>query len=306
VRTKAPFSISAPALALLLTAGSWGCTAQEAPPSTDLFLVDWSAEDGRFRTGVPRNITDRDGYDNQPAFLPDGRALYYSSIGADGQTEIHRYDVPAGNSRQLTRTLEEEYSPTPLPRGDGFSVVRVEQDGRQRLWQFHADGSEDRPILPEIEAVGYHAWVGADTLALFILGDEESPATLQLASPSRGTSRVVAGEVGRCIERVPGRRAVSFVDQTDPESWWIKEVDVDTDVVRPLIRTRAGCEDYAWTADGAILMPCGSDLYRWLPGSDDGWVQVAALGEFGLVGLTRIDVSPEGNLLALVAARGGG
>jgi hypothetical protein len=53
-------------------------------------------------------------------------------------------------------------------------------------------------------------------------------------------------------------------------------------------------------------MPCGSDLYRWLPGSDDGWVQVAALGEFGLVGLTRIDVSPEGNLLALVAARGGG
>jgi hypothetical protein len=42
------------------------------PPATDIFLADLAVADGRFAVSAPRNLTARDGYDNQPAFSRDG------------------------------------------------------------------------------------------------------------------------------------------------------------------------------------------------------------------------------------------
>ena len=82
--------------------------AAQAPPGTDIFLIPLSGTGGTLKTGVPRNITARAGYDNQPFFSPDGRSLYYTSQ-REGQTDIYRYDLGAGMTVG-------EYS---------FSVVRV-------------------------------------------------------------------------------------------------------------------------------------------------------------------------------------
>ena len=62
----------------------------------------------------------------------------------------------------MTETVESEYSPTPLPAADGFSTVRVEQDGTQRLWAFDSSGGAPRLLLETIQPVGYHGWLGAD------------------------------------------------------------------------------------------------------------------------------------------------
>jgi hypothetical protein len=162
--------------------------AVEAPPGTDIWVADLTRENGALRIGTPRNVTRRPGYDNQPAWTADGGAVLFTRIGADGQADAFRLDAATGAVRQLTRTAESEYSPTPLP-GGGFSAVRVEADSTQRLWRFAADGGDPRLVFSEIAPVGYHAWADASTAALFVLGE---PATLRLADARTGESREVA------------------------------------------------------------------------------------------------------------------
>ncbi|HEV2765048.1 MAG TPA: hypothetical protein VGV38_18850, partial [Pyrinomonadaceae bacterium] len=106
------------------------------PPSTDIFLVEVVSRGSLWRFGRPRNVTAREGYDNQPHFEPGGGALLYTSIREDRQADIYRFDVrPGGAQTRVTATREDEYSPTPMPGGRFISVVRVEADKTQRLWK---------------------------------------------------------------------------------------------------------------------------------------------------------------------------
>jgi N-acyl-D-amino-acid deacylase len=290
------FPIFAAGLAAALLAGQ-----QTTPPATDVFVAPLSMADGQLTIGQPRNLTGRDGYDNQPAFSPDGRAIFYTSL-RDRQTDIYRYDLDRGAAGRVTDTPEGEYSPTVMPAGRRLSVVRVEADSVQRLWSLALDGSDPQLVLPDVKPVGYHAWLDERTLVLFMLG---TPPTLQLADVSTGRATVIAGGIGRSLHKVPGRRAASFVHKVADGEWWIKELDPDTREARPIVRTRPGREDYAWTPAGSILMADGSRLYEWRPGPEAAWREVIDLAPAGLTEITRLAVSPAGDRLALVAVPAG-
>src|SRR5216117_3155150 len=184
--------------------------AAAQPPATDIYVASLHVADGRVQVGTPVNVTARPGYDNQPFFLPDGRAFLYTSIREDGQADIYRYDLERATSIRLTTTHESEYSPTPLPDGTGFSVVRVEADSTQRLWAFDLAGSRPRVVLDSIKPVGYHAWADDHTLVLYVLG---TPPTLQIADTRAPSTRgaVVAQNIGRPLQRVPGSSAIAFL-----------------------------------------------------------------------------------------------
>ena len=106
-------------------------------PSTDIFLL---AVDGD-GVGSPRRVTDREGYDNQPQFLPDGKGLVYSSL-RDGGTDIYLYDPATEDTRVVVQTPQSEYSPTPVPGRNAISVVRDYGDLKQQLWSYPLDGGE--------------------------------------------------------------------------------------------------------------------------------------------------------------------
>src|SRR6516225_261684 len=108
-----------------------GLLPQTAPPDTDVFLVDVHQQASILTFGKPENITHRPGYDNQPSFLPDGKALFYTSIRNGGTTDIYRYDIVSKTDHQITNTPEGEYSATVMPGGASFSVIRVEADSTQ-------------------------------------------------------------------------------------------------------------------------------------------------------------------------------
>ena len=63
------------------------------PPANDIFLVDVTTRHGEIKLGAPEKITDWDGYNNQPFFFPDGQSLFYTSIRADKQADIYRYEI---------------------------------------------------------------------------------------------------------------------------------------------------------------------------------------------------------------------
>ena len=279
--------------------------APQAPPDTEIYLAPMKATNGALEIGPAVNITNNPGYDNQPFFTPDGKAVLFTSARGGIPTDIYRYDIAAKQISQVTSTPESEYSPTITPAGN-LSVIRVELDEAktQRLWQFTADGRDPRVVLEKVKPVGYHAWADGQTLALFVLGQ---PATLQLADTRTGTAVVVASDIGRSIQRIPGQpaNAISFVQRErtgDGVSLVIKELNPSTRQVAVLTPAVAGSReaDCAWTPDGTLLMVNGGTLYGWRRGQS-GWIDITTLERLGLNGVTRLAVSPKGDYLALVA-----
>jgi hypothetical protein len=222
-----------------------GLSAQQAPPSTDIWLVRWGG-----KASDARNLTHRPGYDNQPSFSPDGRGVLYSSE-RNGQTEIYRYDLAQRAIMPLTATVESEYSPQVMPDGLAFSVVRVEADSSQRLWAFSMNGQTAVPLLADTKPVGYHAWADTTTVVLYVLGN---PSTLQVADLRMGRAEIVTGRIGRSLKKVPGVRAVSFVDQSDSTRWVIRTLDLASRSMTEVAPTLPGREDFTWRARGSLLM----------------------------------------------------
>jgi hypothetical protein len=287
---------------------------QTAPPDTEIFLAGLSRTGNSWTLTGVENITRTPGYDNQPSFTPEGDAILFTSArGGDAapgrapQTDIYRYDLHAKATRRLTNTPESEYSPTVMPGGSHFSVVRVEADGTQRLWRFTREGTEPALILADVKPVGYHAWVDASTLALFVLGE---PSTLQVADTRTGRAEIVARDIGRSIARIPGG-GVGFVQRTRPAGappdappgLAIMELDVAGKTARELVAAVPGAReaDTAWAQDATLLMTYEDAIFTWRRG-ETGWSKAVALAPLGIRGATRLAVSPRGDRLAIVAA----
>jgi len=271
-----------------------------APPATDIYVADLRLAGRKISVGTPVNATARAGYDNQPFFLPSGHAFLYTSVHEDGQADIYRYDLDRKTSSRITTTRESEYSPTPLPEGAGFSVVRVEADSTQRLWAFDADGTHPRLVLDSIKPVGYHAWADDHTLVLFVLG---TPSTLQIADArSPGAhGAVLARDIGRSLQRVPGRPAVSFIQRDSSAGPSLQELDIRTRRITTLVQLPAGADFVAWTRDGIALAASGTTLYQWDQQRGGDWETVADLAPAGLTNVTRLAISRKGDRIAIVA-----
>ena len=272
--------------------------AQAQVPGTDIYLVSLFRTKGTITIGQPKNVTNRPGYDNQPSFLPNGQSILYTLMKEDGRTDIYRFDIPSGRTVQVTNTVESEYSPGVMPGGKTFSVVRVELDSVQRLWQFNLDGTNPKLLLREVKPVGYYAWGNANTLGLFILAN---PPELHIASTFTGHAQRAWKDIGRSIQSMPRRNTISFIDRVSEHERWISQVDVRTMEVTPLIRAPHGSEFHAWTPDGTLLIAQGSKLLAWKPGSGESWKEIADFSAAGIRGITRIAVSPRGDRLAFVA-----
>lgn len=271
-----------------------------SPRGADVLLADlhWESQ-GPPSLGEPTNVTARPDYDNQPHFLPDGSGLWYTAVEAHtGQSDIYRYDLADGRVARVTSSNpESEYSATPLPDGSGLSVVRVEADSTQRLWRFDADGSNPSVLLEDVAPVGYHAWIDETTLALFVLGE---PPTLQVADLRTGRARVVARDIGRSLQAIPGTFDVSYVQRHADGTSTIMRLPGDGGEPSPIIDAVAGGDFHAWAPDGTLLMADGPVVYAASEAEERSWTPVADFSDLNIL-VSRLAVSPDGSQIALVA-----
>ncbi len=276
----------------------------QAPPSTDVYLARLiRSEKGRLTLGAVRNLTRRVGYDNQPAFAPDNRTLYFTSNRGDGQTDIWQMDVTTLKERRVTRTPESEYSAAVTPDRLALSVVRVERDSTQRLWRFPLGGGRPCLVLDRSKPVGYYAWANDSTVAMFILG---RPASLQLGNVDAGRADTIALAIGRSLHRIPSSERISFVDKADSTVWWIRSLDPATTHVAPLAPLPTAVEDYVWTPRGELLTSDGKGtILAWQPNPAEPnyaiWRAIGAIDSSVASKITRLAVSPNGRWLAIVA-----
>ena len=271
------------------------------PPKPEIYVAELSVFDGLHYLGPLQKVTDvTNSYDDQPMFTPDSQSLLYTTeygYGAQVQTEIHRYYLSSRRETRITRTDENEYSPSPVLGERAFSVIRVEADSTRRLWRFTMQGMDREMLFRDLDAVAHHAWGNESTVLLYVLGD---PATVRIGNLTTGQTEVVARGVGRSLNKIPNRNAWSFVERVSPGEAWLSEINIGTREVRRRIETILGGESHAWTPEGVLLMSRGSQIYQWDSEVDEDWRLVADLGDL-VVTLSGITVSPDGSKIAMVA-----
>ena len=267
---------------------------EPGPPSTDISLFEWSGSEVRFVT----KISDRDGYDNQPSFSPDGAQVLFTS-DRTGSTDTYSFTLDSGTVTQLTSTAEREYSPKTMrgDRSEYFSVVRQDTTGAQELWVYPLDSKSEPRQLIDTDSVAYYTWVGDDQILFWRLGN---PRTLRLFNENTSIESVISPGAVFSLQRIPGERASSYLIEYEDDSSEIRKFNWETASTVHLAPTLGDGQDFAVAPDGRLLMMMGSELYTYRPGQTEGWELVADLGvQEG----TRLAVSPDGKFLAVVGSR---
>ena len=268
-----------------------------AQPSTEVFLFDLHSKRDKITIDNGKNISAHSGYDNQPFLSPSKTLLYYTSERNEGNTDIMVYDYASGKTVPLINTAEGEFSPTVTPDGKYISCIILRSNGVQDLGKYPVGGGEAEVIVDNLK-VGYHAWIDSQDLILFVLGE---PSTLHRLNPSSGKDSVIASNIGRSLHRIPQDNAMSFVQKSETSDWTICRLDCKTNITTVLAKTITKRDDLSWTPDGTILMSDGEKLYSFHPGRDSAWKEILIKTDVPLKGISRINVSPKGDKIAIVA-----
>jgi hypothetical protein len=279
------------AIALAAAAVMIGIQTPPAPPRTEVYLASLSSGASPQVTGPIVNISQSPGYDNQPSYLPDGRAVLFTSDRVDRQTDIFRYDLASKALTRLTHDPANEYSALVMPGGRSFTVVHGDE---QSLWSYDLDGSHGRLLYRHQGKIGYHVWIDSTHLGIFVLGDQGQPSTLQIADTKTGATTVIASSIGRSLLMRPGTTKLTFVDKTQQGHWLVKELDPRTRVVSTLVETPAGSEDCAWdAATGQLFMATNTTIVAWSPSRPGGgWRALGDLAGEGITNITRLAINP--------------
>lgn len=263
-----------------------------AQPNTEIFLFDLEKKNDTWKVTNSLNISDNEGYDNQPSFWGDGKSILYART-TKGQTEIARYFIEKGNTVMLTDTPQgSEYSPTPMPDGR-ISSIRLDTTGLQLLYAYDLKGGNE--VLVEDLVIGYHAWINATSIVAFVLGEI---STMQIINTTTDDAVVVGEKIGRSLHKIPKSKHFSYVDKST-DNWTINSMDPETQETLIITPTLAGAEDYTWTPGGQIIMGKGAKLFLWE--SNKAWKEIADLTTNNISNISRLSVSPNGKKLVLVS-----
>jgi len=275
------------------------CAFISAQKATEIYLFDLKKSDSEYIISNPVNISNNEGYDNQPSFTEDGTSILFTST-RDGQTDIARYDIIEKYRVWVTNTDINEYSPAPyIGKKKYFTCVRFEEES-QLLYKYSYKTREPEVLIPNL-MIGYYVWFNKNIVITYVLGDIES---LQVSNFKRKIKYPIEQNIGRSLSKIPnpysiGKDKISYISKShgNPE---IYEIDPITSESTYLIDAIEGSEDLTWTIDGAILMAKEDVIYKFHPKQDNGWTPIIIESNIPLKNITRLSVSPDGKKIAVV------
>lgn len=271
----------------------------QAQTGSEIYLLEINRDkQGTITLTNPQNITNHIGYDNQPSFSQNG-AIYYSSFNDDGRSDIRVFTIKKKTTTSLTNTTEREYSPILTPDKKFVSCIIQRDNGAQDLGKYSVKGGSATILITDL-IVGYHAWIDAERVLIFVLGD---PNTLQVYNVKTKEKKIIAERVGRSLHKIPNQNAMSFVQKIADDNWQIMRWDIQSGAITSLGKTLPGREDMAWTPDGIIFMSDGQGIFQFDTTSPEpSWNNVEILYTNFSKSISRLAVSPKGDRLAIVVA----
>lgn len=287
-----------PILTYLLLLGTCICFSQA---NSEVYLLDFSMKDSTMTVSNFRNISNNDGYDSQPSFIDNNRLLYAG--GYVEQSDIMMYTIDNSTRQRVNRsTVGGEYSPQLFPDKTGIAAVRLDPDGKQRIYKYeheNLDSGAWKEILPEIE-VAYYAFHDSNRMIASVLaGDQLDLKIIDLTS--KKVFQYIEN-VGRSIHKIPNSNSVSYTLVNEDKNMDVYMLDIDEDGESFFVcQLPVGVKDHCWISTSALLLGSGSKLYVCDLFTGTDWKEVTDLASFNISEITRVTVSPDGKKLAITA-----
>jgi len=272
-----------------------------AQTSTDIYLMDINLQDYNLNYKNLINITDRDGYDNQPHFNADGSHLLFSSVRKNKQADIYKYDIITSEISQITDTEESEYSPTYFDKEKYISTVQQDWDNTQHLMAIEVKTNKKEIMLSKERQIGYHVWLGKKDLALFIVGE---PHKLARAKKKAKTAIIIDEKIGAALQKVPNKRAVAYQFFEDSTQCLIKEYYLRKKTAQTVCECLEDAVSFVYLKDGNVISGVGNKLYLFdKKRAAKGWIPIADFSEIENFDFYRIAINKQETQMALVVNR---
>jgi hypothetical protein len=268
-------------------------------PNTEIFLFDLNTENGKFELSNFKNISNNEGYDNQPSFL-DGNNILFAST-RNGQTDIAKYSINYDSKIYINLSEGSEYSPLKIPNQIAVSAIRLDKDGKQLLYSYSLRNGESSVLIDDL-VIGYHVWLNDNTVLSSVLDGKK--LSLYSSNINTKTNRKLEEKIGRSLHKIPNSNLISFVSKKDSLKWKIKSINPISGVTKHLKITLPKVEDYCWLPNGTLLMGKDDKLYIYKPKRDSNWNEIASLSDFGIKNISRLAISPDGTKIAIVGEGG--
>lgn len=264
--------------------------------NTDVFLFNLVSNNNSIKVSNGTNISNNEGYDNQPSFLNNNRILYSST--RNGQTDIAQYFSSYKSKVWINLTEGSEYSPLKIPNKNEVSAVRLDKDGKQRLYRYNLSNGQSSELIQDL-VVAYYTWFNEETIVSAVIEDQQ--LNLFATNISAGISKKYATNVGRSFHKIPNSNLISFISKENENQWQIKSINPDTGVTKLIANTMEGVEDICWLNNKTILSGRGTKLYKLTLNKDNNWVEISDFSSLGITSITRITVNSSMDKLAIAA-----
>ena len=269
-------------------------------PVTELYLLDFTIDDtGRYHIHSPRYLSsfNMNGYTNQPMFISDDEV--YVSVRKQGEDQHDIYSVHIGNGtvRQVTKTDESEYSPTPMGDGQKFACLRQVTGGEmdQQIFEYPIDQQGfGYPLMSNVKNAGYFAFLPNSNIAMFLL---DEPNLLAIGNLQSRQYETISSNVGRCL-RTTENGSLVYVHKFSEDYWYLKEYDTTAKRAKIIAETPDGREDFAIAPDGSIVMGDGGDMFILRQGTDE-WEFIFDLSIFGINNITRLAINNRNQIVVV-------
>lgn len=244
-------------------------------------------------------VVENNGYNNQPSFA-DNEVLYYAGNN-NGQTDIVEYNLNTQETKWFNEsTPGGEYSPQKFPSKKDIAAVRLDLDGKQRLYNYHINSGKSTELIADLN-VAYFAFYDDEKILATVLGDTEM--ALGKIDLKKKTMDTLFDNAGRSIQKIPNLNFMSYtlinevgkldlymMNMESQDSYFICEIPLDI-------------RDYVWINDTQIIAGKNEKLYMYDTLGEGEWTMVASLKEHGVKNVMRMAISPDGKKLAVVDAK---
>ena len=264
--------------------------------NTEVFLFDLEQSNSKIEVSNGINISNNEGYDNQPSFFGDDNVLFAST--RSGQTDIAQYHINYKSKTFINYTKGGEYTPLKIPNKNAVSAVRLDTDGKQRLYSYNLSNGESTELIKDL-VVAYYTWYDEHSIVSAVIENEQ--LNLYFTNITDGTSRKYATSVGRSFHKIPKSDLVSFIYKEANKPWQIRSLNPKNGVTRLIANTMEGVEDICWLDGKTLLSGKNGVLYKLTLKRDNNWKKVADLSSYGISSITRLAVNDDGTKLLIAA-----
>jgi hypothetical protein len=271
-------------------------TLSYSQSNTEVFLFDLEKSNSKIEITNGINISNNEGYDNQPSFFGDDNVLYAST--RNGQTDIAQYHINYKSKTFINYTKGGEYTPLKIPNKNAISAVRLDPDGKQRLYSYNLSNGESTELIKNL-VVAYYTWYNENSIVSAVIEDEQ--LNLYVTNITDGTNSKYATSVGRSFHKIPNSNLMSFIYKETDKTWQIRSLNPNNGITRLIANTMEGVEDICWLDDRTLLSGKNGVLYKLTLKRDNNWKKVADLSSYGISNITRLAINDDGTKLLIAA-----